>query len=437
MMNDISLAPQAPQTIGRNKWDLDSPEFEQRLLEISQEFAQSAAQHDRDGSFPHDNFKRLHEDGLLALTVPRHLGGYGANLAQTRKVIAAVAKGEPSTALVLTMQYLQHTRLQHNQHWPEHFRLQVANDAVQHGALINALRVEPDLGTPARGGLPNTIATRVEGGWLLNGHKIYSTGIAGLSWLAVWARTEDSDACDGTARETFAGREPWVGTWLVPHDSTGIEVLETWDHLGMRATGSHDVIFHDVFVPDDHAVDVHPASADRRSELDQQGTMWLSVLLGSIYDGVAQAARNSFVAWLHSRKPANLNVSGGGASLATLPRFQGIVGRIDSLLLNNQILLDSAATGQVAYGSAGQIKYLVTSNAIQAVEAAIAAAGNPGLDRRNDLERHYRDVLCSRIHTPQNDVILLDAGRRAVNVTQTTDNQASVNQTSTNKAASV
>lgn len=403
-MNDISLAAKAPnivnQVVSSQKWDLDSPEFDRRLQDITQLFAQCAAQHDRAASFPHDNFKHLHEDGLLALTVPRHLGGYGANLAQTRKVIHAVAKGEPSTALVLTMQYLQHTRLQHNQHWPEHFRLQIANDAVQNGALINALRVEPDLGTPARGGLPNTIAKRAEGGWLLSGHKIYSTGIAGLTWLAVWARTETDEA----------NNEPLVGTWLVPHDAVGIEIIETWDHLGMRATGSHDVIFHDVFVPYDHAVDVHPASADRRSELDQQGTMWLSVLLGSIYDGVAQAARDSFVAWLHSRIPANL-----GASLATLPRFQEIVGRIDSLLLNNQILLDSAATGQVPYSSAGQIKYLVTSNAIQAVEAAIAAAGNPGLDRRNDLERHYRDVLCSRIHTPQNDVILLDAGRRGVN----------------------
>lgn len=386
---------QRRQAAPDNRIDLESPAFTELLGNIRNTFAQTAAQYDREARFPHENFQYLHQHGLLALTVPRHLGGYGASLAKTRQVISAVAQGEPSTALVLTMQYLQHTRLQHNQHWPEHFRLQVANDAVQHGALINALRVEPELGTPARGGLPNTTAKRVEGGWLLNGHKIYSTGIAGLSWLAVWARTEDD--------------EPLVGTWLVPRDTAGIEVLETWDHLGMRATSSHDVILQDVFVPTEHAVDVHPAQADRRSELDQQGTMWLSVLLSSIYDGVARAARDRFVQWLHERKPANL-----GASLATLPRFQEVVGRIDSLLLNNQILLDSAASGEVDYSHAGQIKYLVTSNAIQAVEAAIAAAGNPGLDRRNDLERHYRDVLCSRIHTPQNDVILLDAGRRGL-----------------------
>ena len=55
----------------------------------------------------------------------------------------------------------------------------------------------------------------------------------------------------------------------------------------------------------------------------------------------------------------------------------------------------------------------MTTNAISVVERAIALVGNPGLSRHNPLERHYRDVLCSRVHTPQNDSILLNAGRAA------------------------
>ncbi|MNP85306.1 hypothetical protein D3C76_1849890 [compost metagenome] len=57
---------------------------------------------------------------------------------------------------------------------------------------------------------------------------------------------------------------------------------------------------------------------------------------------------------------------------------------------------------------------MVSRNAIQAVELAIEAAGNPGLSRRNPLERHYRDVLCSRIHTPQDDAVLGQVGRAAL-----------------------
>ncbi|KNX77809.1 acyl-CoA dehydrogenase [Pseudomonas sp. 250J] len=386
MSLDLYSATQAP--------DLDSPAFADLLARLSDEFAASAAEHDRQGSFPHANLRRLHEHGLLALTVPRRLGGGEATLAQARRVIAAVARGEPSTALVLVMQYLQHARLQQNQAWPEHLRLRLAREAVTDGALVNALRVEPELGTPARGGLPGTVARRVAEGWRISGRKIYSTGIPGLTWLAVWARSDEA--------------EPRVGTWLVHRDTPGIRIEETWDHLGMRATCSHDVIFDDVLVPVEQAVDVLPAHQPRPSELDHNGVLWLAVLLSSIYDGVARAARDWLVGWLAGRTPANL-----GAPLSSLPRFQELVGRIDALLLSNRVLLDAAAEGRIPASEATQVKYLVTTQAISAVELGIEAIGNPALARGNPLERHYRDVLCSRIHTPQNDAVLGAAGRAA------------------------
>jgi alkylation response protein AidB-like acyl-CoA dehydrogenase len=137
--------------------------------------------------------------------------------------------------------------------------------------------------------------------------------------------------------------------------------------------------------------------------------VWAPVLTSAIYDAVAQAGRDWFVDWLIARKPANL-----GASLSTLPRFQELVGEIDGLLLQNRILLDSAARGQIGAAEAGLVKHLVTENAIRAVEKAVAASGNPGLSRSNPLQRHYRDVLCGRIHTPQGDVVLTTAGRAAI-----------------------
>ncbi|AKK00964.1 acyl-CoA dehydrogenase family protein [Pseudomonas sp. MS646] len=366
-------------------------DFDAVLESIGAQLAATAHRLDESGAFPWDNFKLLHEHGLLALTVPKALGGSGASLVQARKVISAVAKGEPSTALILVMQYLQHSRLQDNRSWPEALRLRVARDAVNDGALINALRVEPDLGTPARGGLPATIARRTSEGWRISGRKIYSTGSHGLTWFSVWARSTDED--------------PLVGAWLVHKDTPGISIIEDWDHLGMRATCSHEVLFDDVLVPLDHAVSVSPWSAPQ-PELDSDGFLWMSVLLSAVYDGVAQAARDWLVGWLEQRKPSNL-----GAALSTLPRFQETVGQIDTLLFANRSLLDAAAEGRTPAQHAAQLKYLVTSNAIAAVELAIEASGNPGLSRHNPLQRHYRDVLCSRIHTPQNDAVLQGVGK--------------------------
>ncbi|MCU1717081.1 acyl-CoA dehydrogenase family protein [Pseudomonas sp. 5P_3.1_Bac2] len=369
-------------------------DFTALLAQITVQLAATAADYDRSGEFPAANFALLHQHGLLSLTVPRALGGGGADLATARQVISAVAKGEPSTALILVMQYLQHFRLQDDPRWPSHLRLRLAQEAVEHGALINAFRVEPELGTPARGGLPATIARRTPEGWRLSGSKLYSTGSYGLTWYVVWARSDDAD--------------PLVGGFLVHKDSPGIRIIEDWDHLGMRATCSHKVEFSNVLLPLEHAVSVSPLSAPQ-AELDGEALVWMSVLLSSIYDAVAQAGRDWLVQFLRERVPSNL-----GQPLASLPRFQELVGQIETLLFANRNLLDAAAAGQIDGQGAGQLKQLVTSNAINAVQLAIEASGNPGLSRRNALERHLRNVLCSRIHTPQDDVVFINKGRAAL-----------------------
>lgn len=209
---------------------------------LATEFARTAAEHDRTATFPFVNFTRLHEAGLLALTVPLHLGGNAASLDEAAQVIGTIAAGEPSTALVLAMQFTHHAMIARSGRFPRHLGERLGREAATAVSLINALRVEPELGTPARGGLPATTASRTAQGWRLSGHKIYATGAPILTWYLVWARTEED--------------EPRVGHFLVRAGQPGIRIVETWDHLGMRATGSHDVVLDGVEVPADHAVDI-------------------------------------------------------------------------------------------------------------------------------------------------------------------------------------
>jgi len=365
------------------------------LETLTEAFEASAAAHDRDASFPFENFELLHRHGLLALTVAASHGGGGANLTTTARVVRAVARGEPSTALVLVMQYLSHRIV--IPEWPESLRNVLAEDAVRRGGLINALRVEPELGTPARGGMPATTARRVPDGWRLSGTKIYSTGIPALRWLNVWASTDESD--------------PRIGYFVVPRDSAGITVHETWNHLGMRASGSHDVVFYEVFVPVTHAPDLRAPA--QWAERGPDELSWMIVLQNVIYDAVAEATRDWLVRYLLDRTPTNL-----GAPLASLPRFQEAVGEIEARLLTNRTLLDAAtqAADRGAHWPADRmllVKHTVTTNVIAVTSRALEITGNPGLSRHNPLERHHRNVLCSRIHTPQDDMILQAAGRAA------------------------
>src|SRR3979490_932810 len=85
---------------------------------LAAEFAARAAQHDRDASFPFENFKELSEAGLLALTVPTALGGHGAGALDTARTLGIIGKADPSTALVLSMHYIQHLVMARSTRWP-------------------------------------------------------------------------------------------------------------------------------------------------------------------------------------------------------------------------------------------------------------------------------------------------------------------------------
>lgn len=371
-------------------------------LRLGALFAETAAAHDTAASFPFDNFTQLSQAGLLALRTPRAFGGSGAGLREAAGVIGAVAYGEPATALILAMQYIQHAGIARSQRWPAHLKERVAREAVAGVSLINALRVEPELGSPARGGLPATTAVRDGDQWRLSGHKIYSTGVPILSWYTVWAKTDDAT--------------PRVGMFLVPAGRPGTKVVETWDHLGLRASGSHDVIFDNVVIPLDHAVDIRLPAEWTPDDMLQQHVE-NGIFLSALYNGVAKAGRDWLLGFLNDRVPANL-----GKPLSSLPRVQEAVGAIEILLTTNDRLIDGLAADLDAgiarpATDAHIIKSVVTNNAVQALETAMSLTGNHGLTRKNPLERHYRDVLCGRIHTPQDDTVKLNLGRAALAVT--------------------
>jgi alkylation response protein AidB-like acyl-CoA dehydrogenase len=95
-------------------------------------FAGRAAGRDRTGAFPHDDLADLREAGLLGLTVPRRLGGGGAGLARAAEVVGAIGRGDPATALVLSMQLLQHALIHRpDSAWPRGIADRVGGEAVK------------------------------------------------------------------------------------------------------------------------------------------------------------------------------------------------------------------------------------------------------------------------------------------------------------------
>jgi alkylation response protein AidB-like acyl-CoA dehydrogenase len=385
--------------------------IEARVRAAAREIAPRADEYDRDATFPADGIAALWRAGLGNLTLSPERGGGGLSLLDTARVVRRIGAADASVALIWVM-HLAHLMLIEDPRFGlgDDARDTIIRSSLDGPALINALRVEPELGTPARGGIPATTASRISGSgvadWRINGHKIYCTGSHGLRWLLVWA----SVGAGG-------GGDVRVGPFVVDAEMSGIEVRETWDHLGMRASASHDVILTDVAVPADWAGVLEPAGGAPGAGRDPVAVAVLNLLLSSLYLGVAEAARDRLADYLHERVPTSL-----GAPLASLPRFQAAVGEIASSLVGARRLLDGLARdldagdeqARRAAADAGPIKMLVSRAVIGATEQAVALVGNPGLSRHLPLQRHLRDAMCSRTHTPQDDTIAGEVGRRTL-----------------------
>jgi alkylation response protein AidB-like acyl-CoA dehydrogenase len=368
-----------------------------RLADVAAALAKRAEEHDRSAAFPADGIAEVHAAGLLTATVAPQYGGPGTGLAGTAAILRALGRGDPSVALISAMTLFAHALQAIEPSWPEGLYRATLTESAQRPVLINALRVEPELGTPARGGLPATTARRDGDGWSLTGRKIFSTGAEGLTWMVVWARTEDEPAR--------------VGGFLVRAGSPGITIERTWDHLGLRASRSDDVIFTGTPVP-------YEATTGLAEPAPRQGSpvfmAWNALGLTALYLGVADAARDWLLQFLAERTPASL-----GRPLATLPRFQTAAGEIDAALISAGTLVTALAArvdagDQDAIAQAGVAKLTATRAAIAAVEQAVALVGNNGLTRHHPLERHLRDILCARVHTPQDDSTLTATGRAAL-----------------------
>lgn len=389
----MTQAPPAPA-----RTTLPAPDLA-GLPAVTAALAARAADHDRDATLPGEGIALVHRAGLLTATVAARYGGPGRGLADTVRILRALGAGDPAVALVTAMTLFVHAAEAREPHWPDGPLAQLLAESAERPTLVNHVRVEPELGTPVRGGLPATVARRTEDeAWELTGRKVFSTGAPALRWLLVWARTDEA--------------EPRVGSFLVRGDLPGITVEPTWDHLGLRASRSDDVLLDAVRVPLDHTARLTVPDPD--GGRDALGGAWNSLGLAALYLGVARAAQDWLTGFLHERTPTSL-----GAPLASLPRFQSALGRIDVGLGGAERLVAALAAAvdagdpQAAEEAPGA-KLLGTRAAVDAVQRAVALVGNHGLTRHHPLQRHLRDVLCSRVHTPQDDTVLLARGRAAL-----------------------
>jgi alkylation response protein AidB-like acyl-CoA dehydrogenase len=366
--------------------------------ELAAQIAPRADEADRAGTLPPEDIALLRDSGYLTASVPGEYGGMGLSMRECVEAQLELAQASGSTAMVATMQMHLFGHARETRPWSHlHFE-QFCRAAVDERAIFNGIASEPDLGSPSRGGFFKSTAVSVPGGWVINGHKNWSTGGVHLTHMLVSVSIDDTPSLI-----------------LVLNHTPGVEWVETWgDSLSLRASDSHDVFFRDVFVPDEHLI------VRGHDKTKVAPNAWFPMLVAATYLGVAIAARNSVIQYALERVPTAL-----GKPIATLPAIQRQIGEIDLALQTARLfLLDAAAqwTGeerQRVYPRLIAAKHLATETAINVTEKAMRVAGGAAITHAMPLERYFRDVRAGLAHPPSGDVALEAIGRSAIGI----DNQ--------------
>lgn len=371
---------------------------------LAREFAPGAATHDRDGSFAIEHYQRLHEAGYLRLALPRDHGGDGASLFEMVLAQERLAQGDAATAVGVGMLLNAIGNLGEQASWPEPVYAEVCRTLAREGGIANSVVTEADLGSISRGGVPATTATRVDGGWLIDGHKIFVTAAPALRFLLVAVQLPPSaHAPQGE-----------VARAIVEAPAAGLSFRSTWqDALSQRSGASDDAIFERVFVRDARVVERTPIGV--AGPPPGANGWWLTLV--AVYLGIAQASLDAAADYANDRVPSVL-----GRPIAEQPHIQQWIGQMQAGVVSARAVLYDAARRWSAHPHErarlgphiAAAKHLVTNTACTVTDLGLRVAGGFSLTRRLTLERHFRDARGGLFQPPQDDLALGVLGRNAL-----------------------
>jgi len=348
-------------------------------------FDERATGYDRDNSFFHEDWEELRESGYLLAAVPVDMGGAGLALDDVVRLQSRLAYYAAPTALAVNM-HIYWTGLAAD-------LLRAGDDSCRwilekaaDGEIFAAIHGEPGNDIPLL--LSTTTADRVEGGWKLNGHKIFGS----LSPVWTYAGFHAMDTSDPDAPRIVHG--------FVPRDTPGVEIIETWDTLGMRATQSHDTVLHDVVVPDRLCPLVCAAGFAGAGPFQLGIFAWGLLGFAAVYRGAARRAFDIALAQVPNRTSIAMK-----RSMAHHPEIQHNVAEMRFALDDVEALLDRTCADW-AQGVAHAdwpvrlvgTRYSVLTKAYQIVDLAMDLSGGIAAFKRSRLEQLFRDVRMGRFH---------------------------------------
>jgi alkylation response protein AidB-like acyl-CoA dehydrogenase len=333
---------------------------------LGKAFAARAGDYDATDTFAAENFREIKAAGLLSAGIPAELGGGNASYRELCDMLRETARHCSGTALALAM----HTHPIAAAVW----RWRKGDKAPVEG-LLKRVAAEKLmlLSTGGNDWLSGSgTAEKAEGGYYFSGRKRFVSGAEAGDILMTMA-------CDGDT-VLHAG---------VPMKSEGIRIEQTWRTLGMRASGSQDVVLEKVFVPEASIAVRRPTGVWHPFFHLVSLVAW--PLIYSVYRGVAEKLRDETVSIAMRRRQEDDTQLQIGA----LDTALAVVAATHEQML---ALGETATPAEAVSASMMTLKRAMTEQMLSAANMAMDAAGGSAFYRVAGIEKLFRDIQAARYH---------------------------------------
>ena len=365
----------------------EAVELLQRARELAPRLVTRATDAEREGMVPAESVRVIAAAGLFRVLQPRRWGGYELDPRVFYRIQMALAEGCMSTAWIYGVIGVHNWQLPL---FPEQAQQDVwAKDS---GTLIASTY------------MPVGKSEKVDGGYRFSGRWSFSSGVDHCEWIFLGGLLPKRDGSEGLEHTTF----------LLPKSDYRIE--RNWDVLGLRGTGSHDIVVENAFVPEHRTqrTNDHSNAGCPGRELNSGWlyripfTQVFQRAVSSSCIGALDGAIASF------RERAAAHVGKHGAKTADDPNAQMAVAEAmmttDQLKLvlfrNYARIVQCARTGErmpveerlMQRAQASQVPKVCARMADELLRACAAS----GTFRGNPVERVFRDIHQARAHIANN-----------------------------------
>ncbi|HEY0828012.1 MAG TPA: acyl-CoA dehydrogenase family protein [Bacilli bacterium] len=379
----------------------------QVLAGLKEHFFEKAPHYDLKFSFPHENFSEIVKSNFHTLTLPETYGGKNYGFERTSSLLVELASGCAATTLCLAMHYYTLAGL--GRMMDNEMLSKVFEDIYERGEFISSFNQPNVMLQKARESPKDLVKIKiekVEGGYVIDGIKMFVSGSERFKYLPVYGIQENT--------QTKLG----ITALMVTKDDTGAVIENAWNSSSMKGTMSHHVRLKSVFVPKDRLIGREGYAIEDTNEL----TYWSRLTISSVYHGIAKAAIDYITRIMKQKRDAYSQTP-----LAFLPGPQ-------FTLADMLIKFETASSQLLTFARQADherkqgrfsddlfqksliTKYYITNTANEIVWMAMQIEGMNSLNQGQLLERLYRDVRAATFHQPSDDLLKELLAKKALGV---------------------